>query len=140
MSEKRLKTIAQFRGSTESGKETFDVIQFDEVDKLYIYRRTDDYDFELTIIKRIPYNQTGFDLLIRNPEKLSDSCNLYGGWRSSLVKHPEYMPVEYYFNIKYFHEKMLRSSNNLLGELQQKAAEFIHEITSIKKIDGIREF
>jgi hypothetical protein len=143
MNERKINLLYQFRGSisgTVGGVEIFDIVQFEDNTKIYVFKRSNRNIFELTVIKRIPFNQKDFDKLLNMPHKLSSDCNIYGGWRSSLIKEPEFMPEQYYFDIKYLYEKMLNSKNNLLINIQRQTQDFCNKINSIDEDNGIRSY
>lgn len=139
----QLHLLHQFSGSisgTVGGINTFDIVQFDNKERIYVFKRDNRKSFHLTVIQRIPYNHKEFDKLLQNPEKISSDCNIFGGWRSCLLKNPEFMPDDYYYNIKFFYEKMLKSKNDMLWDIQRKTKEFFEEIDSKSMDNGIRNY
>ena len=94
----------------------------------------------MTIVKERPSNTEEFQKLLKTPDKLSSQCNLYGGWRSYIVKNPQFMPEEYYYNILSLYNRILHSKNNQLSYIKSEISKLYDKINEIEKDTGIRSF
>ena len=113
-----MKLLAQYRGSimgTYHG-ETIDFVKLSN-DLYAKFRREDNGNFDLVIIKKCEYSSKELDSLLCDLQNSYKAERFLGIWRCIYAKEPEFMPERYYDDLLKLNQKYLNINDRHVKEV-----------------------